>query len=136
MKKKIFFGISCLLCCASLSCRLFAQDTSDYFFESFNTLNGLSSNTVLDIVQDDDGFIWIATSDGLNRFDGTEVKQFLHSASHNSLPSNHIYSLHLLPGKIMAIGTAAGISFYDLQKRTFSNYFYTDSSGLNYYDNN
>lgn len=136
MKKKFFFGISCLLCCAILSCKLNAQDTADYFFENFTTLNGLSSNTVTDILQDEDGYIWISTADGLNRFDGTEVKQFLHGASGNSLPSNFISCLRLLPGKILAVGTASGTAFYDLQKRTFSNYYYKDSSGLNYYDNN
>ena len=36
--------------------------------------NGLSHNEVTAIVQDNDGFIWIGTRGGLNRYDGYEMK--------------------------------------------------------------
>jgi signal transduction histidine kinase/ligand-binding sensor domain-containing protein len=39
-------------------------------------VRGLSQNTVYGITQDAAGFLWIATANGLNRFDGTNVEQF------------------------------------------------------------
>lgn len=45
-------------------------------FQKLTSSNGLSHNTVYDIVQDQDGFMWFATRDGLNRFDGTSVEVY------------------------------------------------------------
>lgn len=45
-------------------------------FERIDDLNGLSSVFVSNIVQDKEGYMWFATSDGLNRYDGYIVKQF------------------------------------------------------------
>ena len=41
-------------------------------FRHYNIENGMSSNTVYDILQDAEGYIWIGTDNGLNRFDGIE----------------------------------------------------------------
>jgi len=43
-------------------------------FERIDDRNGLSSDFVSNIVQDKDGYMWFATHDGLNRFDGYTVK--------------------------------------------------------------
>ncbi len=40
----------------------------------FEKINGLSQNTVYSILKDKQGFMWIATANGLNRFDGAEMK--------------------------------------------------------------
>lgn len=40
----------------------------------FERISGLSQNTVYSITKDQQGFLWIATADGLNRFDGVEMK--------------------------------------------------------------
>lgn len=40
----------------------------------FERISGLSQNTVYSIIKDRQGFLWIATADGLNRFDGVEMK--------------------------------------------------------------
>ena len=42
----------------------------------WNDSNGLPSNTLLDIVQDDVGYIWLASYDGLIRFDGLSFTEF------------------------------------------------------------
>lgn len=48
----------------------------NYKFRHFNINNGLSQNTVYDILHDNQGFMWFCTKDGLNRFDGTTFKVF------------------------------------------------------------
>ena len=45
-------------------------------FEHLTTDEGLSFNTVYSIIEDRQGFIWIGTLDGLNRYDGIEFKNY------------------------------------------------------------
>ena len=47
-----------------------AQQSKQYLFTHYTTATGLISNQVNAVVQDDDGYIWIGTTDGLQRFDG------------------------------------------------------------------
>ncbi|MDP2364282.1 MAG: two-component regulator propeller domain-containing protein, partial [Ignavibacteria bacterium] len=84
-------------------------------FGRFTTANGLSNNTVNDVLQDQTGFIWFATDDGLNRFDGYEFKVFRHNPENeNSLPDNSVWALmEDSKGKIW-IGTKSGwLNCYD-----------------------
>src|SRR5688572_18434325 len=65
MKPPIFF-VSLLL-----SSLLLAQTGEPLRFEK---IDGLSQNTAYSILKDKQGFLWIATADGLNRYDGVEMK--------------------------------------------------------------
>ncbi|HXB91630.1 MAG TPA: two-component regulator propeller domain-containing protein, partial [Puia sp.] len=96
---------------------------------------GLSSNTINDIVQDDNGFLWIATPEGLNRFDGTDVVQYFHNSDSNSLPHNFIYCLKKLPGNYLAIGTQEGLSFYNGKTGSFQNFYYRRNNNLDIHNN-
>ncbi|GAB4092603.1 ligand-binding sensor domain-containing protein [Flaviaesturariibacter terrae] len=57
-----------LLFLAPLFCG--AQQTRQYTFQHFTTAQGLASNFVYATVQDKDGFIWLATQNGIQRYDG------------------------------------------------------------------
>ena len=68
--------------------------------------DGLSQSVVLDIVQDSTGFLWIATQDGLNRYDGNEFKVFKYSPTDsNSIKGNWINTLTLGNNSTLWIGT-------------------------------
>ncbi len=55
---------------------------------------GLSHGAVLAIVQDADGFIWFGTEDGMDRYDGYELRHFIHHRSEaRSLPNNWVSAL-------------------------------------------
>ena len=56
----------------------------------FTTNNGLPSNTISDIVQDENGFIWIATDYGISKFDGLTFQNFTIT---DGLPDNEVLSL-------------------------------------------
>jgi signal transduction histidine kinase/ligand-binding sensor domain-containing protein/DNA-binding response OmpR family regulator len=49
-------------------------------FEHFNTTRGLSQNTVSSILCDSNGFLWIGTNNGLNRYDGNKFRVFMNEA--------------------------------------------------------
>ena len=68
-------------------------------FKHINTVDGLSNNNVNDIIQDKIGFIWFATDDGLNRFDGYTIKVFRnHSNDKNSISNNSDRKHSVPPG--------------------------------------
>ncbi len=107
--------------------------------------NGLSQSVVSDIIQDQEGYVWLATEDGLNRFDSYEFKIYRHDyKDKNSLHENVVNSLLEEPGKGIWIGTASGVSFFSFLNKTFTNFavdagaelrffvrdLYMDSSGI------
>lgn len=66
-KIKIFIFLICLLTTLSSN----AQNMRTY-----DVSTGLSANSIKEIAQDDRGYIWFATTDGLNMFNGNEFKSF------------------------------------------------------------
>src|ERR1017187_5595074 len=126
MAPKWLFAFQMFLCPA-LMINATAQKTH-YFVEKLSIGEGLSSNKINDLIQDDNGFLWIATPDGLNRFDGTEVKQYFYHDSANSLAHNYVYCLKKLKGKWLAIGTQAGLSFYNGNTGAFRNFYHIQNN--------
>ncbi len=57
------------------STQCFAQTFDERKFIHYTTANGLSDNNITGITQDSYGYIWISTDNGLNRFDGKEMKR-------------------------------------------------------------
>jgi len=92
-----------------------------YYFRHFMTDDGLSHNTVLSIIQDKKGFIWLGTKDGLNRFDGFNFKKFANVRHQfGSVGDDQIHSLcEDAEGKLW-LGTGRGLYRFDPQKETFS----------------
>lgn len=71
-------AIACIIlfaCFFLLSGSGFAQ-LQDLRFEKYTELNGLSENNTSAILQDSRGFIWIGSSQGLNRYDGRFIKKY------------------------------------------------------------
>lgn len=84
--------------------------------------DGLSWYQVTDIEQDAYGFVWIATYDGLNRYDGVGCKVYRYNPmDSNSLSSNRVKSLMYDAGNNrMLIGTdGGGINVYDYSSDSF-----------------
>ena len=76
---------------------------------------GLSQSVVTDIVQDDLGFLWLGTQDGLNRYDGNGFRIFKEvPAAANSLRGSFVSSLDKAPSGEIWIGTNdGGLNRYD-----------------------
>ena len=98
--------------------------------ELISTTQGLSQGLINDILQDKDGFIWIATKGGLNRYDGYNFKIFTNDPQDAySISSNFINSLlEDKKGRIW-IGTSdGGVNVYN--KKTGRFLRITQASGL------
>ena len=64
-------------------------------FDRLTIEDGLSVNAINTIVQDNQGFLWFGTKDGLNRFDGYEFKVYRHNPQDpHSISDNWVYSLY------------------------------------------
>lgn len=91
----------------------------DYYFKHYKVENGLSNSTVLTSTQDEDGFMWFGTKDGLNRFDGYRFKVYRNDPKKtNSLGSNFISAIHQFKGATW-IGTDKGLFKYQKESDDF-----------------
>lgn len=95
-------------------------------FQRINTLSGLSNNTVISILQDRKGFIWIGTDDGLNRYDGNEFKIFKPEPKNpNSLAHNIAKALFEDSKGNIWIGTdGGGLTLYEPNIEIFTNFLH------------
>ena len=94
----------------------------------FNTDKRLSSSFVEDIYQDHDGFIWISTRNGLNRYDGYNFKVFKKGEPGcDGMMSNYVNTVRQSRNKILYIGTQRGVQTYSNDR--FQNVKLFDSAG-------
>ncbi|MEO1350343.1 MAG: EAL domain-containing protein [Cyanobacteria bacterium J06635_15] len=87
---------------------------------------GLSSTYVQDVTQDQNGFLWIATSNGLNRYDGYSFKTFTHQPNNSSsLGSNKIKSLLVTRDGTLWVG-GLELNKFDAATQTFVRFAVSD----------
>lgn len=92
----------------SPAARLQAQEPLIYF-EQISLDQGLSHGSVYSIVQDNRGFLWFGTQDGLDRYDGYEIQTFRHDPKDpNSLSNNNAGNLYVDRAGMLWIGTWGG----------------------------
>ncbi|WP_027707713.1 hybrid sensor histidine kinase/response regulator transcription factor [Zooshikella ganghwensis] len=120
-----YFQIVVVLLLFSLKSLAFSQHIN---FKNLNVSEGLSQNTINDIVQDRQGFIWIATNDGLNRFDGFDVKIYRNDKENPLSISNNVIKTLLVDkdGKLW-IGTLGGLNKYNPVSDSFE-YFINEQN--------
>ncbi|MCP5049049.1 MAG: response regulator [bacterium] len=92
-------------------------------FEHLAIKDGLSNNNVRCILQDGKGFMWFGTLNGLNRFDGYQVKTYKHDPGNpGSLSNNAVWSLAEDRQGILWVGTEGGLNKYDRKRDRFTRY--------------
>ncbi len=110
-------GIIILISFFLFACNIYGQENIS--FEHFTSENGLSA-PVTHIVQDRYGFLWLGTTDGLNRFDGKNFKVYRNQPHDSSSLCNNIIN-HLCldsSGTIWA-ATNGGLCYYDFSRDAF-----------------
>src|SRR5690606_14406140 len=113
-----FFGVLFLLC-VSFGQSAFAQ-LEHLKFKHLDISDGLSHHEITAIYKDSQGFVWIGTAFGLNRFDGYSIKTFLYNAQDTtSLPGNWIARIFETPDGRLAVSTLSGMALYDPENERF-----------------
>ncbi|TXK26767.1 response regulator [Pontibacter qinzhouensis] len=97
---------------------------ADISFRHLTTKSGLSQSFVRTIVQDQNGFTWIGTSDGLNKYDGYKIKVYRNNPlEKESLSTNAIIKLYLDRKGTLYIGTDnGGLNVYNQKMNNFTVY--------------
>lgn len=95
---------------------------------------GLSNNHVVSIAEDKQGFLWIATDEGLNRFDGHTFKSYYkdETGSHDGLTGNELNALLDDPTRpVLWIATArGGLNAYNYSTDSFTSYRHDESDAF------
>lgn len=87
---------------------VYAQPISLFTTTHFSTRQGLPSSDITAITQDTNGAIWVGTTDGLAKFNGSQFHIFDRATT--ELPSNHITALYAAADNSLWIGTERGIA--------------------------
>lgn len=92
-------------------------------FHHYSSVDGLSQNQVLSILQDQQGFMWFGTLEGLNRFDGYEFIVYSHHGNDSTSLSNDFAGSIIEDREgIIWVGTGRGLNRYNRSTNSFSSY--------------
>ena len=98
-----------------------SSKAEQFYFSQYQVENGLSNNNIETIIQDNHGFIWIGTRDGLNRFDGYTFRTFRDTdEGPNPIGNNWILSLAIDNKGTLWIGTYMGMYKYNEDEENFT----------------
>ncbi|MCD2423033.1 response regulator [Niabella pedocola] len=89
-------------------------------FKNYSVRNGMSSNTVWNILQDDQGYIWFGTKNGLNRFDGYSFKIYQVREDKDHADNSLIHSVCKISSTTFWVGTEEGLYSFDLTREKFT----------------
>ena len=103
-----------------------------YNMETISVTDGLCSNNVYAVVQDQVGYMWFGTDNGLDRYDGKTLKHYVHDSENNfSLTSSTINCLIYSDCFGLLAGTENGICRYVPEKDMFASWFSEVTGGEN-----
>lgn len=122
MKKIVLIlGLSCLLLLVG-EYSLKAQST-ELKVERIGVKQGLSHGTVLRLFKDSRGFMWFGTVNGLNCYDGYNIKVFQHNTDDTtSISHNLIFGIAEDKQGNIWVGTIDGLNKFDPKTETFTRY--------------
>lgn len=125
-----------ILCGVWLLALGFSAYAKDINFEHLSVEKGLSSSSVYAITQTPDGFLWVGTQMGLNRYDGYGFRVFTFAPGDTaSLSNNWVKALWSDRSGNLWVGTSNGLSRYLKETETFVSY-YADSQDPHALGNN
>jgi len=114
----------------TLTPMVFAQGANPIKFEHLNVEDGLPSNFTTSAVQDDQGFMWFATKNGLAKYDGVEFTVYRQESDNpNSLSNNYVWSiLKDNNGILWASTMGGGVNKFDPISETFTRYQHDENN--------
>ncbi len=92
-------------------------------FEHISVEDGLSQSAIKSMVQDEFGYLWIGTLDGLNKYDGNQFYVFQNNPDNpTSIPRNDIHKLFIDDNQNLWVSTVNYLSRFVADKNSFINY--------------
>lgn len=99
---------------------LFPAKAEKISFTHLTMQNGLSHNQINCIVKDDEGFVWLSTAWGLNRFDGYNFRVFAeHEGDSTALVHNYVMGLQTLGNGRLLVESLGGYQIFDSHTEKF-----------------
>src|SRR5271163_545689 len=94
------------------------------YFEHLTTRDGLSQSTVNGILQDSQGYLWLATESGLDRYDGSAIREFRRERGNaNGLASDYIWSIvEDARGDLWVATNGGGVAHWERQTEQFKQF--------------
>ncbi len=122
------------------SVSLYAKPPKILRFDNITIEDGLSNPIVYDIVQDKKGFIWIATANGLNRYDGYNFRHYLPDKndpmSRKTILNEVIIDLLVDKDGVLWLGSpAGGLSSYYAKTDEFTHFIHDPKDPLSISNN-
>lgn len=84
----------------------------------------MPANFVVSLLQDDQGYLWIGTTDGVCRFDGTD---FVTYASDARVPGRIIYQIFQANDSLLLLATSSGLAVFEERHERYRNELITDT---------
>ncbi len=104
----------------ALSAVSFADHAGNLRFDQLSVEDGLSQSYVYDITQDQQGFMWFGTQEGINRFDGYDFEIFTRDVNiPDSLPAPITRAIEFDDSGQVWVGNKAGLSTFTEDRRGF-----------------
>lgn len=120
---KLVASMRCIYFIILFLSKTFVFCQSDISFRQLSVIQGLSQNSAISITQDRDGFLWIATQDGLNRYDGATFKKYPFQFEDVTKPTfsylGKVVASEL--GDLWVIPSNRSLHRYQIEKDTFLN---------------
>ena len=117
MKRYTLLIVACLITCLTIK-----SQTGQFF-----SADRFSSSLINDLCQDSQGYLWVATDYGLNRYDGYQFQTFLHKeADGTSLSDNMVVTLLCDNDGRLWVGTSSGLDRFDPLTETFIHYTFPE----------
>lgn len=113
-----------VLLCQTILAKAAVAGQDNIRFGRYTQQQGLSQQAVMAVMQDRNGFMWFATQEGLNRFDGYQFRVFYHNPDNaNSLSNDAVYSIIEDHQGYLWLGTyGGGLDRFDPVSETFTHY--------------
>lgn len=119
LKAKVFFFSIIMILIVS------AANANNIKFQALTTSDGLSQSSINVILQDQSGFMWFGTQNGLNKYDGYRFDNYKMSLNDsNTIGGNKINDIVQTSDGLIWIANETGISSYCSKKLSFSNYVF------------
>ena len=117
-KKNLYFFIFLFF----FSGKIAFSQAPEFNFQRIGVNEGLSQGSVRDILEDKQGFLWFATADGLNRYDGYDFHTYNHHGEDSaSITNGDIYKIFKDASSDLWLSTATGLCKYKSYSDNFQN---------------